>query len=324
MDRCSGNQFKPLLVVICGPTASGKTALALELGARFDLEVISADSRQVYRGMDIGTAKPSPEELSLLPHHLIDVVNPDDEFTAADFVEQGRSIVGAILQRQRLPLVVGGTGLYIRALTDGLVSAPGGDASIRQALHRLELEKGEGALYRLLQERDPVMAEQIHSRNIVRVVRALEVLELTGRRLSDLQAEHGFGDRPFVTLKIGLLPEREELFRRIDQRAKRMLESGLIEETRQLLAKGYSPRLKAMQTIGYRESIQHLRGEISRDEALFMIQRSTRQYAKRQITWFRKDDSIIWVDSWQESVRIHALIDQFYAAQRSGHGQDPV
>jgi tRNA dimethylallyltransferase len=264
--------------------------------------------------MDIGTAKPTPDELSRLRHHLVDVVDPAEQFTAADFVEQGRWLAFDIHQRRRLPFVVGGTGLYIRALTDGLVAVPGGDEALRRRFHQLEKEQGEGALYRLLQERDPGMAARIHPRNQVRIVRALEVLELTGQRLSALQAAHAFADRPFVTLKIGLAPDRDELFRRIDRRAELMLESGLIEETRHLLAKGYSPRLKSLQTIGYRECIQYLQGEISLDEALSLIQLATRHYAKRQLTWFRKDDSIIWVDSCQESVRILALIDQFYAA----------
>jgi tRNA dimethylallyltransferase len=178
----------------------------------------------------------------------------------------------------------------------------------------MEKAQGEGALYRLLQERDPDMAARIHPRNQVRIVRALEVLELTGQRLSALQAEHAFADRPFATLKIGLAPDRDELFRRIDRRAELMLEAGLVEETRHLLAKGYSPRLKSLQTIGYRECLQYLQGEISLDETLSLIQRATRHYAKRQLTWFRKDNSIIWVDSCQESARILALIDQFYAA----------
>ena len=305
---------QPRLVVICGPTASGKTALTLELGRRLDIEVISADSRQVYRGMDIGTAKPTPAELSQLPHHLVDVVDPGDEFTAANFAEQGRMLAFAIAQRGRLPIVVGGTGLYIRALTEGLVAAPGGDAALRQELLQREQQQGEGALYRLLQERDPDMAGRIHPRNRVRIIRALEVLALTGRRLSEMQDLHAFADRPFVTLKIGLMPDRDELFRRIDRRAEQMLEAGLIVETSALLDRGYSPHLKALQTIGYRECIQYLQGALSLDEALSLVQRATRQYAKRQLTWFRKDASIIWVDSCQESARILPLIDKFYAA----------
>lgn len=314
MVRFAAPEEKLRLVVICGPTAAGKTALALELGAQFAIEVISADSRQVYRCMDIGTAKPTPEELSRLRHHLVDVVDPDAEFTAASFSEQGRRLAKEICQRGRLPFVVGGTGLYIRALTDGLVSAPGGDAAFRQELTQLEQQQGEGALYRLLQSRDPDMAARVHPRNRVRIVRALEVLELTGRRLSELQASHAFADRPFATLKIGLSPDRDELFRRIDRRVELMLEAGLIDETRRLLEKGYTPRLKTLQTIGYRECIQYLQGEITLDEARFLIQRATRQYAKRQLTWFRKDESIIWVDSCQESARILPLIDKFYAA----------
>lgn len=314
MARSAAPAAKPLLVVICGPTASGKTALALELAARFGMEVISADSRQVYRGMNIGTAKPTPEERIRLPHHLVDVIDPDEEFTAADFADQGRWLAHDILRRGRLPFVVGGTGLYIRALTDGLVDAPGGDACLRRELWQMEQEMGEGTLYRLLQERDPCMAARIHPRNRVRIVRALEVLALTGQRLSELQASHGFADRPFTYLKIGLAPDRDDLFRRIDRRVELMLEAGLLEETRQLLAKGYSPQLKALQTIGYRECVQYLQGECSLDEAVSLIQRDSRRYAKRQLTWFRKDDSIIWVDSCQESARILTLIDQFYAA----------
>jgi tRNA dimethylallyltransferase len=314
MNETGNHIEQPRLVVICGPTASGKTALALELGKRFDIEVISADSRQVYRRMDIGTAKPTAAELSKIPHHLVDVIDPDDEFTAARFVEQGRALTLEIAQRGRLPFVVGGTGLYISALTEGLIEAPGGDDALRQELWQLEQQQGEGALFRLLQERDPVMAGRIHPRNRVRIIRALEVLALTGRRLSEMQDLHAFADRPFVTLKIGLMPDRDELFRRIDRRVEQMLEAGLIEETRGLLDSGYSPRLKALQTIGYRESILYLQGEISLDEARCMIQRATRQYAKRQLTWFRKDSSIIWVDSCQESARILPLIENFYAA----------
>lgn len=314
MTRFAAFAGKPRLVVICGPTAAGKTALALALATRFNIEVISADSRQVYRGMDIGTAKPTWEELSRLRHHLVDVVDPDEEFTAADFAEKGRCLASDIVERDCLPLVVGGTGLYIRALTDGLLAAPGGDAALRHELWQLEQLQGEGALYRLLQSRDPGMAATIHPRNRVRIIRALEVLALTGRRLSELQAAHAFADRPYTTLKIGLLPDRDELYRRIDRRVELMLEAGLIEETRGLLDKGYSPRLKALQTIGYRECIRYLQGEIPLDTACSLIQQATRQYAKRQLTWFRKDDSIIWVDSCQESARILALIDKFYAA----------
>lgn len=303
---------KPRLVVICGPTASGKTALALELAQRFPIEVISADSRQVYREMDIGTAKPTAAERESVPHHLIDVVDPDEEFTAANFVEQGRRLVFDILSRAKLPFVVGGTGLYIRSLTEGLLDAPGGNEAVRSELWELEKKEGEGALHRLLQQKDPVLAARVHPRNTVRIIRALEVLALTGQPLSQLQSLHAFSDRPFETLKIGLNPDRDELCRRIDSRVEIMLESGLLDEVKGVLERGYSPQLKSLQTIGYRECIRHLEGELSLEEAVSLIQRETRRYAKRQLTWFRRDNSTIWVDYLRESARIHSLIDHFY------------
>lgn len=315
---------KPFAVVVCGPTACGKTALALKLADTLPVEVISADSRQVYRGMDIGTAKPTADELRRVAHHLIDVVDPDEQFSAADFAEAGRAAVIDILHRGRIPLIVGGTGLYIRALTEGLVDAPGGDEELRRQLWQMEREQGEGTLHRLLQQQDPVSASRIHPRNLVRIIRALEVFAMTGRPLSELHSEHAFADAPFATLKVGLFTEREELFRRIDRRTEMMHEAGLFQEASALLGQGYSPQLKALQTIGYRESVQYLAGQLSQNEAVALIQRETRRYAKRQLTWFGKDDSIIWVDSCRESARIHELIERFYAAQRSGYGQDPI
>lgn len=319
-----GEHAKPFVVVISGPTACGKTALALELAEIFPVEVISADSRQVYRGMDIGTAKPTPEELHRVRHHLVNVVDPDEQYTAADFAAAGRATVYDVLRRGRIPLVVGGTGLYIRALTEGLVDAPGGKEELRRKLWQMERDQGEGTLHRLLLHQDPVSAARIHPRNLVRIVRALEVFAITGRPISELHSAHAFADAPFATLKIGLFTEREELFRRIDRRTEMMVQGGLLQEVSALLEKGYSPRLKALQTIGYREVVQHLAGQLSETEAVALIQRETRRYAKRQITWFGRDNSIIWVDSCRESARIHELIDRFYVAQRSGHGKDPI
>jgi len=296
-------EAKPFVVVICGPTASGKTALALELSETFPVEVVSADSRQVYRGMDIGTAKPSAAELRRVRHHLIDVVNPDQQFTAADFAAEGRAAVFEVLRRGRIPLVVGGTGLYIRALTEGLVEAPGGDEGLRQQLWQMEREQGEGALHRLLQSQDPESASRIHPRNRVRIIRALEVYAMTGRPLSALQSEHAFADAPFATLKIGLGAEREVLSQRIDRRAQMMLEAGLLDEVAALLAQGYAPQLKALQTIGYRESVQHLAGLLSLPETIALIQRETRRYAKRQLTWTIQLFGLIPVESLLESSR---------------------
>ncbi len=308
------------LIVLCGPTASGKTALALELCERLGAEIVSADSRQVYRQMDIGTAKATVDERARVPHYLIDVVDPHEKFTTADFARLGREAISRIDGKARRPMVVGGTGLYIRTLTEGLLPAPGEEPQLRERLAQLEAQGGEGTLHRQLQETDPELAARLHPRDRVRIVRALEVFFLTGRTLSALQAEHAFRERPFRLLKIGLAPDREDLYRRIDRRVEAMFAAGLVEEVEGLLDRGISPGEKALQTIGYRECILYLQGQWSLAEAAERIQRDTRRYAKRQLTWFRKDKSINWFDSWKESAKIQALIEDFYASIRSGHG----
>ncbi len=320
----SAQHVKPLpLLVICGPTASGKTALAIELSRHFDLEVVSADSRQVYRGLDIGTAKATVEERRLVPHHLIDVVDPTEEFSVADFIRLATDVVAMIHENGRLPAVVGGTGLYIKGLTEGLLGAPSGDRNVREELLALEREQGSGTLYRRLGDVDPSLAERLYPGDLLRIVRALEVYSLSGRRLSEFQQEHGFDDRPYETLKIAISPEREVLYQRINRRVEQMFADGLLDEVRQLLDKGYAPDLKSMRTIGYRESILHLQGQLSLDEAIALIQRDSRRYAKRQLTWFRRDNSIIWVDSFEESAKIQKFIEHFMQRIRSGYGQDP-
>jgi tRNA dimethylallyltransferase len=301
------------LVVLCGATATGKTALALELAERFNGEIISADSRQVFRWLDIGTAKATAEERRRVPHHLLDVVDPDEEFTAADFARLAREAIDRIHRRGRRPFVVGGTGLYLRILTEGLVTTPAADPALRNTLHQQEDQEGPGSLHRHLQEIDPVLAGRLAPGDLVRIVRALEVHALTGRRLSDLQAEHAFGERPYRLLKIGLDLPREQLYRRIDERVLQMLAAGLPEEVLGLLRRGFMPELKAMRTIGYREWIAHLQGECSADQAVALIQKHSRHYAKRQGTWFRHDPEIIWVDSSRDSARIHQLIELFDA-----------
>jgi tRNA dimethylallyltransferase len=306
--------LRPPLLILCGPTAAGKTALALELAHHFPLEIVSADSRQVYRGMDIGTAKASPEEQAGVPHHLLDVAEPNEAFTAGRFAELAHAAIGAILERRGCPALVGGTGLYIQVLTEGLVEAPGGDPELRRALLAQEQAEGPGSLYRQLQAADPPTAARLFPRDLVRIVRALEVHRLSGRPLSALQQAHGFRDQPYRTLKLGVHVEREELYRRIDRRAGAMLTGGLLEETAALLARGCRPESRALQTIGYREALACLRGEASEDETVAAIAQATRRYAKRQLTWLRRDHSIIWVDYWRESARILSLIENFYAA----------
>lgn len=305
---------RPPLLILCGPTAAGKTALALDLARHFPLEIISADSRQVYREMDIGTAKATPEEQALVRHHLIDVVNPDQDFTVAQFADLAHTAIAEVFARKQRPALVGGTGLYIQILTEGLIDVPGADAELRRELLDREHTEGPGSLYRLLQQSDPDTAQRLFPRDVVRIIRALEVAQLTGQPLSALQRQHGFSDRPYRTLKLAVAMEREQLYQRIDRRVEAMFAAGLLEETRGLLEQGYAADSKAMRTIGYREAIACLRGEATEDETIAAIQLATRRYAKRQLTWLRRDKSIIWVDYSRESARILSLIENFYAA----------
>lgn len=303
-----------MLPIICGPTAVGKTALALRLAEQFGCEIVSADSRQVYRLMDIGTAKPSAAELARVPHHLIDVVWPDQPFSAAHFAELATQAIQAIVERGRRPLLVGGTGLYVRALTEGLLDAPGADPTLRAGLRARALREGSPALHRQLAEVDPVSAARLHPNDLVRIERALEVHARTGRPLSALQQEHGFAQRRYRTLKIGLDLERSHLYTRIDARAEAMFGAGLLDETRRLLAAGYDPASRVLQTIGYRQALGVLDGSLSPTLAVQELQRMTRRYAKQQLTWFRRDKSFIWLDSLADFVTIHKFIEDFYGS----------
>lgn len=312
------------VVVLCGPTASGKTGLACSLAKNFDLEVVSADSRQIYRKMDIGTAKPTAEERAVVPHHLLDVVDPDDDFSVADYVDLAGRAISEIDRQGRVPFVVGGTGLYIRALTDGLADTPTGDETLRRRLQQDEQEMGEGTLYRRLQSVDPEQAAKIHPNNLVRIIRALEVFESTGIPLSQFQQRHRFADEPYRVLKIYLNPPRAKLYQRIETRVDAMLAAGLVDEVRSLLAAGYDPSLKSMKAIGYREVASFLSGVIEYDETVELIKRETRRYAKRQETWFKKEKSIISVDSSREIDKIQPSIECFLLQKGSGYGQDTI
>ena len=303
---------RPALTVICGPTAVGKTSLALELAEYFDGEIISADSRQVYRLMDVGTAKPTKEEQQRVRHHLIDVAWPDEEFHAARFVSLAEEAICDIHQRSRSPFLVGGTGLYIRALTEGLLQAPSADPELRRALHDRAEKEGSASLHKELARVDPVSADRLHPNDLIRIVRALEVYEQSGSTLSALQDEHGFSSKPYRTLKLGLNLERDELYRRINQRAEVMFGQGLMEEAEALLQAGYDPGLKTLRTIGYCQAFALLRQEMTREEAIDDLKRSTRRYAKQQLTWLRKDKSIIWLESSDDFVTIRGYIEEFY------------
>jgi len=310
VSKVADNQ--PSLLVICGPTAVGKTALALELAEYFDGEIISADSRQVFRSMDIGTAKPTSEEQQRVKHHLIDVVWPDEKFHAARFVSLAEEAISDICRRNKRPFLVGGTGLYIRALTEGLLQAPSADMELRRHLHARAEKEGSATLHKELSRVDPVSAGRLHPNDLIRIVRALEVYEQSGRMLSTLQDEHGFSSKPYRTLKIGPSLERDELYRRIDQRAEVMFDQGLLAEAEALLQAGYDPDLKILRTIGYKQVFALLRKKMTREEAIDDLKRSTRRYAKQQLTWFRKDKSIIWLESSGDFVTIRKLIEEFY------------
>jgi len=296
MDR---QNRKPKIVVICGPTASGKTAFAIDLGEALKGEIISADSMQVYRQMDIGTAKPTADELSRVAHHMIDVVNPDEPFDAERYASMARSAVTDILSRNLTPFVAGGTGLYIKTLVHGLFQTRPMDMEIRNRLKREAETLGIHSLYRRLTRLDPDTAARIHRNDLYRILRALEIHELTGRPLSEFHRAHGFGGSPFDVFKIGLHMDRETLYGRIDRRVDAMIDAGLVEEVRGLMDGGYPADLKSMQSIGYRHMGAYLSGQMPWEEVVRTLKRDTRRYAKRQLTWFGREEDIRWVDPEQ-------------------------
>ncbi|HDI51930.1 MAG TPA: tRNA (adenosine(37)-N6)-dimethylallyltransferase MiaA [Bacteroidetes bacterium] len=286
---------KPKLLVIVGPTAVGKTKFALELAKYFSqIEVISADSRQIYKLMDIGTAKPSPAERQQVVHHFIDICYPDEPYSAGIFGQQGREKIVEIFQRGKIPIVVGGSGLYIRSLVDGLFDYRISDSQVKQRLrHQADVE-GLDALYRKLQQIDATAAAKIHPNDRQRIIRALEVWEITGRPISQLQTQ-ARPEIPFEPVFIGLIRERQQLYRAIEQRVDEMIQKGLFEEVERQRDLGYHRNLQAMQTVGYQEIYACLEGEITREEAISLIKRNTRRFAKRQMTWFKADSRIRWL-----------------------------
>lgn len=286
---------KPRVVVITGPTASGKSALGIDLALYFGAEIVNADSMQVYRGMDVGTAKPTVAERKEVPHHLLDVVEPNEDFDAAKYRSLAVPLLRDIESREKVGFVVGGTGLYIKSLLGGLVKCPPADPQFRQELHRRWEERGPIHLYEKLKRLDPESAWRIHPNDRVRIIRALEIIHGTHKPLSALLRRHGFRDRAFQNLKICLDMDRKTLYDRINQRSLEMVEAGLVSETEALLMKGYTPDLKAMKSLGYRHMVKFLEGAIGLDKAVRELQRDTRRYAKRQLTWFRADPEMLWL-----------------------------
>ena len=286
--------MNPKLVIIVGPTAVGKSAIALELAAMLNAEIISADSQLVYRGLDIGSAKPTPAQRRQISHHLIDRVDPDEEFNAAMYRSLAVAAAEDIWGRGKNVLVCGGTGLYIKAFTKGLFPGPERDSEIRKKLENEMLEYGLPGLYRRLEQADPTATTWIHPNDRHRILRALEVLELTGTPLSQWQKSHGFNNRSFTALTIGLDRERGELYDRINRRCEQMLADGLMGEVEALLSAGYSLNLKPLRSVGYRHMGLVIAGKMQIQQALELMQRDTRRLARRQLTWFRGESETLW------------------------------
>lgn len=300
------------ILVICGQTASGKSELALRLARDLDAEIINADSMQVYRGLDIGTAKPTLQQRSEVPHHLIDIVEPDGLFSAADFASAADTVIRDISSRGKRAILVGGTGLYIRALLRGLVDSPGGAGEVRAGLQEEAGRVGNRAMLEKLRRVDPDLAAGLHANNLVRIIRALEVHQLTGIPLSCHQQEHAFAAKRYDSLQIGISVERSELYRRIEGRVDRMMAAGLPDEVRTLLGSGFGRDLKAMRSIGYKETAAYLNGEIGLSEAIRLIKRDTRRYAKRQWTWFNADPDILWFEYPEKFATLSRYVIEFF------------
>ena len=300
------SQKKPRVAALVGATAVGKTAVALALAERLGAEIVNADSLQVYRELDIGTAKPTAAERARAPHHLLDVADPPEPYDAARFCREGRAALDDLARRGAPPLVVGGTGLYLKALLSGLFPegepAPGVRDRVRQELASLGLP----ALYNRLIHLDPDTASRLHPHDTYRIVRALEVMAATGKRLSEFIEAHRFQDAPYTVLKLGLTLPREELYRRIELRVELMLEAGWLDEVEGLLRR-YPPDLKPLQALGYRHLVNYLTGRWSWDEALTLLARDTRRYAKRQLTWFGSDPEVRWFHPGQTDEMAEAL-----------------
>jgi tRNA dimethylallyltransferase len=282
------------LIVLVGPTASGKTSLALNLAEKFNGEIVSCDSVAVYREMEIGTAKPSRDERAMIPHHLIDIVSPDETCTAGDYSRLAREALRGIVERGHLPIVAGGTGLYLRALIDGLFPAPPAQAGLRERLRAIAAKRGAAYLHRILTRFDKTAAAAIHSNDVSKVVRAIE-MSLTAKEPLTAQWEKG---RDALTgykiLRLGLAPPRERLYERINQRAAEMFDRGLVEETGQLVER-YGYECRPLTSLGYAEAVAVLRGQLTRDEAVAQAQQGHRNYAKRQGTWFRREPDMHWL-----------------------------
>jgi tRNA dimethylallyltransferase len=310
--------LKRSVLAIVGPTASGKTDLSFQIAASCNqkVDIICADSRQIYRGMDIGTAKPSKEEQSLFPHHCIDICNPDEHFSAGKFAQYARTCIDNSINQYRIPIIVGGSGLYIQALCEGFFSFESKENSldIRQELQELLLTKGKEFLFQELKKVDPTSAEEYSDMNPRRIMRALEFYKSTGLQFSKEKKEH-ISVPTFTTTYIGIAFQRDKLYDRINKRSEYMWNNGLIDETSQLLSNGYNPTLNALNTVGYKEAVKVLQGELKHKEGLEAMKQATRRYAKRQLTWFGNQIHVQWIyeenlNEYVENLNIEKLNHQ--------------
>jgi len=311
---------EPLLVVMLGPTASGKTALSIRLAERFAGEIVNCDSVAVYRGMEIGTAKPSREERTRLPHHLIDVYEPNEQSTAGDYARRARKAIAEITARGHLPIVTGGTGLYLRALLEGLFSGPQRSEELRARLERSHARHGPGWLHDLLGRLDATAAERIHANDVPKLIRAIEVSLAAQRPMSEAWKEGREPLTGYRVLRIGLEPERHALYARINERAKRMFDDDLVDETRALIAK-YGEGQRALDSLGYRQARAVLRGEMTREAAITAAQQGHRNYAKRQQTWFRREPEVHWLKGFGDDAAIATEAEELVEQALGGSTQ---
>ena len=297
-------QPEPLLVAILGPTASGKSALAVTLAQRFDGEIVSCDSVAVYRHFEIGTAKPSQQQRALVPHHLLDVAEPGEPFTAGEYSRRARAVIQEITKRGKLPIIVGGTGLYLRALLEGLFPGPERSEELRERLRARVEQRGSAHLHRILQRLDPSAAGKIHANDAAKLIRAIEVCLASRSRMTELWQQRD-PLRGYRILRIGLSPDRQMLYERINARAQQMFDDGLVEETKALVDRyGGRKNATALDSLGYRQAGQFLRGELSREQAIAAAQQGHRNYAKRQMTWFRREPEVHWVDGFGDETEV--------------------
>jgi len=294
---------EPLLVVILGPTGSGKTALSLALAARFRSEIVNCDSVAMYREFDIGTAKPTSAERASAPHHLLDFFDPAGYITAGEYARQARATLLQIKSREALPIVVGGTGLYLRALLEGLFAGPQRSEQLRERLRQRSEEKGSAYLHRILGRLDPAAAANIHAHDLPKLVRAIEICLASRTKMTEIWQQGRDPLHGFRIVRIGLDPDRNALYQRINQRAQRMFEAGLVEETRTLLAK-YGEAARPLAALGYKQAIQLLRGAINHETAVQAAQQAHRNYAKRQMTWFRREPDVLWLAGFGDNPRV--------------------